>query len=87
MSKSNNDKNSFLIVAIAVVIIGGMAAFGYQMYVHNNRVIEQFTSIDIPDYEDSFGEWVKNTGSNSCPNLVEQRFDANKSHYMCMYLR
>ena len=87
MNKSNNDKNNFLIPAIAIVIIGGMAAFGYQMYIHNNNTVEQISSIDIPDYEDSSGKWIKNNGSNSCPISVEQRFDSNKSHYICIYQR
>ena len=86
MNASNNDKNKFLLTAIAVIIIGGMAAFGYQMYEHNSRVVES-SRIDIPDNEGSSGDWIKYTGSNSCPIFVEQRFDANKSHYRCMYQR
>ena len=72
---------------MVLFIVGGMAAFGYQMYEHNNRVIERTSSIDIPDYEETAGEWTRYTGSNPCPVLVEQRFDANKSHYICIYQR
>ena len=80
-----NNKNSMVIAIAAVIIIGGMVSVGYKMFEHNSRVVEQFTSIDVPDNEESFGDWIKYTGSNPCPGLVEQRFDANKSHYMCMY--
>ena len=84
MNMSSNDKNKFLVVAIAIVIIGGMTAFGYQMYEHNSRAVEFSSSIDFPDNEDSSGEWIKNTGSNLCPILLEQRFDSNESHYRCL---
>ena len=76
-----------IITIAAIIIIGGMAGFGYQMYEHNTRVVQQSSSIDIPDNEDSTKQWIKNTGSNSCPPLVEQRFDSNRSHYICMYQR
>lgn len=87
MSKPNNDKNNLVITITAFVVIAGMIAFGYQMYEHNTRVIEQSTSVDVPDNEDSSDEWIKNTGSNPCPILAEQKFDSNKSHYRCMYLK
>ena len=83
----NKNKNNFLVTAAAIIIIGGLAGFGYQFYEHNNRVVQEFSSIDIPDHEETVDNWIKYTGSNPCPVLVEQRFDANKSHYICMYHR
>ena len=87
MTTSNKDKNKLLLTTIAAIVIGGMVAFGYQMYLHNSRVIEEFTSVDIPDDEEPSSQWMKYTGSETCPIFVEQRFDANKSHYICMSLR
>ena len=87
MSKSNKQKNTFLLTIIAFVIIGGMAAFGYQMYIHNSSTVEQISSIDIPDKQGTTGKWIKNNGTNICPLFVEQRFDENKSHYICVYQR
>ena len=89
-NESNKNKNNFVITSAAVIIIGGMAAFGFQMYENNSRVVELDTSVDgpdIPDSEGQSGEWIVNTGSNSCPIFIAQQFDDNKSHYRCMYLR
>jgi hypothetical protein len=47
--KTSNDKNKIVLTIAAVIIIGGIVGFGYQMYEHNTRVVEQFSSIDIPD--------------------------------------
>ena len=80
-------QDRFVISITIIIVIGGMTAAIFQMLDHNNRVIERTTSIDIPDYEETLGEWTKYDGSQTCPGLVEQRFDANKSHYICMYHR
>ena len=87
MSKPSNDKNTVLLTLAAIIIIGEMGGFGYQMYEHNKRVTELASSIDIPDNKLLAGEWIKYDVSNPCPILVEQRFDSNKSHYMCMYIK
>ena len=81
---SSNEKNKFLIPLVIVIIVGGMTAFGYQMYEHNNRAIEASNNIDFPDDKETTREWIKNDGANICPILLEQRFDENESHYRCL---
>lgn len=80
-------RNNYLVIITAVIVIGGMAGFGYQFYEHNSRVAQEISSIDVPDDEISSERWIKNDGSNSCPLLAEQRFDSNNSHYTCIYQR
>ena len=82
-----SNKNNLFVSLAAIIIIGGVAGFGYQMYEHNSRAAHEISSIDIPDNQESTDKWIKYTGSNSCPMLVEQRFDANGSHYVCVYQR
>ena len=81
---TSNEKNKLLLAIIAVGIIVGMVGFGYQMFEYNNRAVESSSNVDFPDDEPSSGPWIKNTGSNLCPILLEQRFDANESHYRCL---